>query len=229
MGLKVFLPISLLLLVWGAWFYQNKLGSEARLSGGNVTYLRQVLGDFFDDRNPEFLEDRSAATPAHLLWFHIDRETHEYRLYFVDCPRPQIPELLALEGGAYTGFDPILRDQQRYFGGLPVEKLLEVGQEAQAFVHEQLRTREFRLVTRWERVGESLASDVQYYCYLLFRNEDGGESYLSEMLVERGYARPAAQGHSTPFLEPEKDYREYLRGLAEEARQARRGAWAYAG
>lgn len=143
--------------------------------------------------------------------FHLDHsgQTHEFRLYFADCPEKKRHHL---NGDR-------LADQARYFGGLTEAQTLAIGQQAQAFTQHLLTTQPFTLCTKWQSVYNS----GRHYTFVLFAD---GED-LSAKLVRAGLARIHTGGTTLPDGRTTRDYQDQLRQWENEARQARRGGWSF--
>ena len=134
-------------------------------------------------------------------------------LYFVECPP------LDLDDATNT---PVAR-LSRYFGNVPFEKLLEGGARAKDFSLNLLATRPFRFATLFTPTK----AQSGIHGFILVRDENDKESYLSELLVKEGLAAISVQGSHLPFGEPRSAYRNYLIGLEREARKAKRGLWEF--
>lgn len=138
-------------------------------------------------------------------------DEHVFRLYFVDCPEKQKHS----SGGAR------LADQGAYFGGLDEDEVLRAGVAAREFSLNLLRAGNFTVVTRWERVFDS----GRYYGHVLVPRADGTFADLAEQLVLAGLARIHTMGAEHPGRGGERELRQRLRKLEDEARHGGRGAW----
>ena len=117
-------------------------------------------------------------------------------------------------------------EQERYFGVRGDKLILDAGKEAASYAAELLKRRPFNVLTRWERVPNTL----RYYAIIVVENDDGRPVYLADLLMRRGYARVA--GVST-FLpgdpRDEPTYVAELQSLARKARETKSGIWAKSG
>ncbi len=143
----------------------------------------------------------------------------ELRLYFVDTPESYLSD-------RYADQRRRVAEQARELGGIAVEEAVEVGRRAKAYVREQLEGRPFTVYTYWEPVYDS----GRYYGFVEL--PDGSD--LGTRLVEQGLGRVHTKGPGskerpvpTPQGETFFQARDRLEAAAREARQAKRGAWAY--
>jgi len=136
-----------------------------------------------------------------------DQKEAVFRLYFVDTPE---------EERVYA--DPIA-EQAEYFG-ISSNAAIEIGREASEFTKRAL-AKPFAIYTRW-RPALGRSANWRYYAIVI--TADGHD--LNELLISNGLAR--IYGTRTP-LPDGRDSREYLVRLHElenEAKAAKRGAWA---
>lgn len=153
----------------------------------------------------------SRANEADTLRVRVGNDEHVFVLYFVD----------ALE--ATMNHPQRVADQARYFGRTTDKVITTAGSEAAAYVAELLKTRPFDVITRWERVPNTL----RYYALIRFLREDGQPVYLVDLLLRKGYAR--LDGVETPLPGDPRDLPTYLAELMELTRKARaekQGVWA---
>jgi endonuclease YncB( thermonuclease family) len=142
--------------------------------------------------------------------FHVilpDQKELIFRLYFIDSPE---------EERVYA--DRII-EQAAYFC-ISNDAAVEVGREASEFTKQAL-ARPFTIYTRWRR---ALGRSALWRYYAIVITAEGKD--LNESLVSNGLAR--IYGTRTP-LPDGRDSREYLAHLHElenEAKAAKRGAWA---
>lgn len=114
-------------------------------------------------------------------------------------------------------------DQARYFGRTADQIITSTGTEAAAYVAELLKTRPFDVITRWERVPNTM----RYYALIRFQREDGQWVYLTDLLLRKGYAR--LDGVETPLPGDHRDLPTYiaeLMSLCRKAREEKQGVWA---
>lgn len=172
---------------------------------------KAVTEDFQIFPRTELVESR--ANEADTLRIRIGPEEHVFVLYFVD----------ALEAG--MTHPQRVADQARYFGHTTEQAVTATGTEAAAYVAELLKTRPFEILTRWERVPNTL----RYYALVRYVREDGQRVYLTDLLLRKGYAR--LDGVTTPLPGDPRDLPTYLAELMELGRKAREeklGVWAKA-
>ena len=153
----------------------------------------------------------SRANEADTLRIRIGNEEHIFVLYFVD----------ALE--ASMNHPQRVADQARYFGRTNDKVITTTGTEAAAYVAELLKARPFEVLTRWERVPNTL----RYYALIRFVREDGQRVYLMDLLLRKGYAR--LDGVDTLLPGDHRDLPTYLAemmALSRKAREEKQGVWA---
>ena len=134
-------------------------------------------------------------------------QVHVFRLYFADCP----------EKSRHPNNADRLKDQGRYFGGLTETRTVAIGQQAQRFTTELLRSQPFTIHTKWHGVYDS----GRYYAFVIF----GDGEDLSAKVVREGLARIHTSGSTLPDGREASLYEKQLRQLEAAARAARRGAW----
>ncbi|MGI9241431.1 MAG: thermonuclease family protein [Verrucomicrobiales bacterium] len=190
------LVLAVLLLAMALAFYFNYLAERLQAKTGK-------LGEF-DVLEGAVLVDHGANDGDS---FHVRHGGDEFvfRLYYVDCPEK--------DG---RRFSERLAEQGAYFGGLAVDEVVELGLEAEAFVEGLLRARKFTVATRWEKVYDS----GRYYAFV---RVDGKP--LSELLVERGFARIHTRGVDLPEGKKFESYREDLGKLESRAKAEGLGGW----
>ncbi len=153
----------------------------------------------------------SRANEADTLRIRIGNEEHIFVLYFID----------ALE--ASMNHPQRVAEQARYFGRTNEKVITSTGAEAAAYVAELLKTRPFEVITRWERVPNTL----RYYALIRFLREDGQRVYLMDLLLRKGYAR--LDGVDTALPGDSRDLPTYLAelmSLSRKAREEKQGVWA---
>jgi endonuclease YncB( thermonuclease family) len=143
--------------------------------------------------------------------FHAKRNTADYllRLYFVDAPETDMR------------YPDRVQAQAAYFGVTP-EQAVAGGKQAAAQVKARLQDKPLEMHTRYE---DARGASQQKRIYAMVRVED---RWLSEWLVEQGWARIYGVGRSLPDGLEEERYWRRLRQLEKEARQAERGLWGVA-
>lgn len=206
--------VALAALLGGAWYYKQQQLEESRpMAGGGPVAKPRILSEF------EPVRDKVVATVpetalGHRVTLRDDREaSYLVSLYFVECP-----PLTADEGD-----EAALARISRYFGDVPLEKLLEMGQIAKDFTLRQLSTRPFKLATLYRQPPNREG----IYGFIILRAEDGTEEYLAELLVAEGLGSITVQGSYLPYGERSQDFREHLVNLERKAKAEKRGIWAF--
>lgn len=133
-----------------------------------------------------------------------DRE-FVFRLYFVDAPETD------------HGFGERVREQALYFG-VTTSAVVQVGQEAAAFVKQQL-SGTFTVITRWQ-AAQGRSKLPRFYAFVQANGQD-----LGRQLVSQGMARVYGVRATTPEGESAETARAQLLGLEDTARHERLGAW----
>lgn len=114
-----------------------------------------------------------------------------------------------------------LQRASKAFDNCPYERVVEVGNQAKAFISSILTKGNYRLVTRWI-INEQ---DKCFYGYLLVRQEDGTERSLHEILLERGLAYPAVTSFPDPTGLSFDEVRQRASAAFEKARAAKVGGF----
>lgn len=155
------------------------------------------------------------ANEADTVRMKVGDEEHVFVLYFVD----------ALE--ATDTHPQRIHDQARWFGldegGHGV--IVEMGQQALNYVRTLLTTCRFSVITRWERVPNTM----RYYALISVEHQRGKPPvWLADLLIGEGFGR--VHGLTTPFP-PESDgrtipaYLQDLKRLGLDARRRKVGIW----
>lgn len=207
--------VAIAAMLGGAWYYKQLQQEElhGNRPGGPAAKPR-ILSEF------EPVRDKVAAVVPETALGHRVSLRDEAReasylvsLYFVECP-----PLTADEEDA-----PALARISRYFGDVPLEKLLEMGQAAKDFTLRQLSTRPFKLATLFRQTPNREG----IFGFIILRAEDGSEEYLAELLIAEGLASISVQGNYLPYGERAEDFREHLVNLERKAKEEKRGIWAH--
>jgi len=169
-----------------------------------------VEDDFRILPKPALVESR--ANEGDTLRIRYGTEEHIFVLYFVDALETTInhPQRVAEQG--------------RWFGGVADKQILEVGNEAALFVTQLLKSNHFNVLTRWERVPNT----VRYYAVIQVE-QPGGPVYLADLLIRKGFAR--VEGIQTQLPDKGWDLPNYLSGLKVldyKSRTAKAGIWSKA-
>lgn len=145
---------------------------------------------------------------------HAKGET-EFRIYFVDAPESKYKEYRNGENNGER-----LSQQGDYFGGLDRDETVAVGVKAKELMVDVLRGKTFTVMTKWENVY----GPQRRYAFVLV-NVEGRESYLHQILVEKGLGRIHTRGAALPNGVSYSRHKQHLMKLEREAKKARRGAW----
>lgn len=181
------------------WRDQHRAPAHARPAG--ATKVFEVMP------GAQLVEDPDNDGDSFRIRYR-DQE-HVFRLYFADCPEKR--------RHAFNG--ERLQEQGRYFGGLTEYETVFMGEQAQAFTRELLRTQSFTLYTKWQAVF----TQERHYTFVVF--VDGED--LSEKLVRAGLARIHTTGTTLPDGRQSSLYERQLRQHEAAAKSARRGAWSF--
>lgn len=140
--------------------------------------------------------------------FHAKRNRSKYlfRLYFVDTPETDLR------------YPERVKAQADYFG-VSEARAVEGAAEAGEYVKKLLSDKTFTVYTRYTDARG--ASDMKRY-YAMVKVE---ERWLSEWLVEAGYARVYGMDTELPDGTEAKKYWARLRKLEKEAKETKRGLW----
>jgi endonuclease YncB( thermonuclease family) len=169
---------------------------------------KEVVPQFKILPSPLLVESR--ANEADTLRIRYGNEEHIFVLYFADSLETTMnhPQRVAEQG--------------RYFGKVPDKTIIEVGQEAAAYVVQLLKDKHFNVLTKWERVPNT----VRYYAVIKVQMPEG-PVYLADLLIRKGYAW--INGISTELPDDKRDLPTYmveLGHLAKKARESKAGIWA---
>ncbi len=143
--------------------------------------------------------------------FHAKRNSSKYllRLYFVDTPETD------------QRYPDRVQTQAEYFGVTP-EQAVEGAKEAAEYVRKLLKDKPLTVHTRYANARGASAMK-RYYSMV---EVDG--RWLSELLVEQGYARVYGMGSELPDGTSQEKYWSRLRKLEKEAKEKNRGLWGVA-
>lgn len=155
------------------------------------------------------------ANEADTLRMKVGDEEHVFVLYFVD----------ALEGS--STHPQRIHDQAKWFGLTEAGHgvIVETGQEALAYVRRLLATCRYTVITRWERVPNT----VRYYALISVEHQPGKPPvWLGDLLIGEGYGR--VHGLTTPFPAASDgrtipEYLQDLKRLSQDARRRKAGIW----
>lgn len=177
---------------------------------GLLDNLHPVEPNFVAFPGAQFVESEGNEPDAFRV--RIGTEENVFVLYFVD----------ALE--ASWMHPQLVADQAKWFGKLPGKAIVEGGVVAMNYVAGMLKSKPFTVLTRWEHIQNS----NRYYALISVEAEPGKRTYLSDLLMRKGYAR--VEGVTT-FLPSDdrrskEDYLFELRELSKQARLQKQGIWA---
>ncbi|MEM7698373.1 MAG: hypothetical protein AAF236_08225 [Verrucomicrobiota bacterium] len=139
----------------------------------------------------------------------------ELRLYYVDTPEKYLSD-------RHEDQRRRVAEQGQELGGLSDQQTIAVGQEAKAFVLNQIGSDSFDVYTRWERVYEG----ERFYGFV---DLVSAERYLSEELIAQGLGRIHTKGpgrdEELPDGRSDRQFYLGLKDLEKQAQRAGRGAW----
>jgi len=140
--------------------------------------------------------------------FHAKRNSSRYilRLYFVDAPETE------------NRFPERVKEQAEYFG-CEAEALLKEAQRAAEAVEAKLKDQTLTVHTQY-RDARGGSDRKRYYAMVEVEGR-----WLSEWLVEQGWARLHGLGTELPDGVSERRYWSRLKTLENQAKQAKRGCW----
>ena len=128
-----------------------------------------------------------------------------FRLYFVDTPEMD------------DAFKERVQEQANYFG-VDSKTVVDVGQQATAYVRQQL-SQPFTVVTRWQQ-AQGRSKLPRFYAFIEVNGQD-----LGSLLVSQGLARVFGVRATTPSGVVAETARSALLALEDSARHERLGAW----
>ncbi|MGA0333013.1 MAG: thermonuclease family protein [Kiritimatiellia bacterium] len=150
--------------------------------------------------------EENAANDADSFHAKRNRSRYLFRLYFLDAPETDLR------------YPDRVEEQAAYFGVTP-ETAVKEAKNAAAFLQELLNGQSFTVYTRY--ADAQGASDMKRY-YAMVKV---GDRWLSELLVEKGYARIHGVGTELPDGTSERIFWSRLRKLEREAKAEKRGLW----
>ncbi len=140
---------------------------------------------------------------------------HRFSLYYVDAPDT-------------NGSSPeITNSQCRYFYGLREQELRAVASEAQNYVLEALRDRDFDVVTRWEPAPEESSGGTPTYRAFVYVPGGAEPLNLAEFLVTNGLATLSRCSETLPDLTSGQVFQRNLQSLEQGAIHEQRGGWRF--
>lgn len=183
------------------------LGSGATLAEDGY---KVVEANFIAFPGAEFIESNSNEPDAFRV--KIGAEEFVFVLYFVD----------ALE--ASWTHPQLIAAQAKWFGNIQHQAIVDGGQVAMQYVSSVLKAKPFTVYTRWERVPNS----SRYYALIGVDEVKGRRTYLTDLLMAKGYARVGSIMTFMPPGDPrsEVDYGLELKNIGTKARAQKVGIWA---
>ena len=144
--------------------------------------------------------------------FRASRNTAKYifRVYFVDAPETD------------TRYPDRVQEQADYFG-VDVDQALKGGELAAEWLHNLLRKQDGLTVYTRYADARGASDRKRYYAMIKI-----GDRWLSELLVENGFARVYGFNTELPDGTSVGNYLSRLRKLEREAKEAHRGIWGLA-
>ena len=168
----------------------------------------------------EYTDCRQIPNPAndgdsfHVKAGNIKTRTYLFRLYFTDTPESD------------SSLPDRLKEQADYFGIGDIQDVIKLGKEATRFTENFLKNG----FTVYSRLSDALGRSEKDRDYAMVMA--GGQD-LGMELVRNGLARVYGNGTDLSELDAykrdENAWWKRLRAAELEAKQAKRGAWAYAG
>ena len=133
-----------------------------------------------------------------------------FDLYLADSPEISLsyPELLDV--------------QSRYYGGVPRETVVRIGEEARVYSLNLLRSCPFTVFTSWEKVPGT----PRHYAFIVVEHAPGRRCFLSELLVLRGFAQPVDRMVTMPAgVSDFPTFRKTMTTYEQRARREKKGGW----
>lgn len=139
----------------------------------------------------------------------------ELRLYFVDTPESAFKNY----GNGETNH-PRIRQQAADMGGITPEQAVEIGKRSKNFTLGLLASQPFDIYTLWD----SPFNDNRFHAFVQVK-QDGKLRWLSELLVERGFARLKTKPADLPDGTAASKQLARLKDLERAAKRAEAGVW----
>ncbi len=198
----------------GIWRFMNDVRNSGWLGGGRRLWAAAGvllwLGAWpAAGKKWEKLEGCKLAPSSYMDGdsFHVQhgKDTHIFRLYFVDAPETD------------TTYKDRLVEQAKYFG-VPVSRITRLGHRAQRMTQQALKPG-FTVYTKW---ADARGQSSQPRFYALVR---AGKQDLGELLVQEGLARVYGASEDLPEGRNANSAFDQLRSLETRAKQKRKGVW----
>ncbi len=167
-------------------------------------------------RNCNLVEARNNDGDSFIVRLPTGKQA-EFRLYFVDTPESAFK---SYRGGETN--HARIRQQAAEMGGITPEQAVEIGKKAKSFTLGLLASRPFDIYTRWD----SPFGDERFHAFVEVKL-NGKPRYLSELLVERGFARIKTKPADLPDGTPAAQQLAHLRELEREAKRVATGVWSF--
>ncbi len=154
------------------------------------------------------VEDRGNDGDSFRIQHGIEEDV--FRLYFVDtCEKSE-------------RFKSRLKYQAEYFGGIRLEQVIKLGEEAREVTLDWLRHEPFEIYTKRENV---MKSDRLHAMVRFPKAENTDREWLCQRLVSAGLARIYTRGTTLADGTSERSFQAALRDLEAVAKREKRGAW----
>ena len=157
-------------------------------------------------RSPTLVE--SSANEADTLRIRYGSEEYVFVLYYVDALETSMnhPQKVAEQG--------------RWFQ-VSQKDIVDTGRDAALYVSQLLKDNYFNVLTRWERVPNT----IRYYALIKVQLAQGPVD-LADLLIQHGYARVGSLMTELPNdRRDQASYLAELKTLDQKARQAKSGIW----
>lgn len=141
----------------------------------------------------------------------LDGGKSEVRLYFVDTAESRL----------HRKNGKRIAEQGAYFGGLSQKQTTEIGIVGKKLTLGMLAGKKFTMLTKWEMDP----SGQRPHVFVLIEN-NGKHYYLHEILARSGLVRTITRGAPLPDGTGFYIQRDKVRALENQAKKAKRGAWA---
>jgi endonuclease YncB( thermonuclease family) len=167
---------------------------------------RPIVEKFQILRSPTLVE--SSANEADTLRIRYGSEEYVFVLYYVDALETSMnhPQKVAEQG--------------RWFQ-VSQKDIVDTGRDAALYVSQLLKDNYFNVLTRWERVPNT----IRYYALIKVQLAQGPVD-LADLLIQHGYARVGSLMTELPNdRRDQASYLAELKTLDQKARQAKSGIW----
>jgi endonuclease YncB( thermonuclease family) len=198
------------------WAYQETQQTSQTRSSGPAEKRNGQAGAYEIHRNCTLVEARNNDGDSFIVRLPTGKQA-EFRLYFVDTPESAFKSYR----GGETNHERI-RQQAADMGGITPEQAVEIGKKAKSFSLGLLASRPFDIYTRWD----SPFGDDRFHAFVEVK-QAGKPRFLSELLVERGFARIKTKPADLPDGTPAAKQLGHLKALERDAKRAASGVWSF--